>query len=253
MSAKDLSQRVALISGAGRGIGRAIALLMAERGADIVVHDVNEAGALRVAAEVEALGRRVHCGVCDVTDIAATKALVSAAEATLGGVDLLVNNAGIPGGEIPFQEIDERGYDRMMGIHVKGAFFLTQAVVPGMKERRFGRIVNISSNRGLVGHSLSPHYSAAKAALLGLTKAWAREFAPHGILVNAVAPGVVETYMTTRHGMEPLREEADLNLLKRWAQPREIAYAVAFLASPEAEFITGQVLCPNGGYPIIGI
>jgi NAD(P)-dependent dehydrogenase (short-subunit alcohol dehydrogenase family) len=253
MSSKDLSQRVALISGAGRGIGRATALVMAERGADIIVHDVDEAGVFRVAAEVEALGRRAHCGVCDVTDIAATKALVRAAEAALGGIELLVNNAGIPGGEVPFLEIDESGYDRMLGIHVKGAFFLTQAVVPGMKERRFGRIINISSNRGLVGHSLSSHYSAAKAALLGLTKAWAREFAPHGILVNAVSPGVVETYMTTRHGMEPLREEADLNLLKRWAQPKEIAYAVAFLASAEADFMTGQVLCPNGGYPIVGI
>jgi 3-oxoacyl-[acyl-carrier protein] reductase len=105
----------------------------------------------------------------------------------------------------------------------------------------------------MVGHSLSPHYSAAKAALLGLTKAWARELAPDGILVNAVAPGVVRTEMTTSKGLTPLREEADLNLLKRWAEPIEIAYCVAFLASAEAGYLTGQVLSPNGGDPIVGI
>jgi len=136
---------------------------------------------------------------------------------------------------------------------VKGAFFLTQAVVDGMQRRRFGRIINISSNRGMVGHSLSPHYSAAKAALLGLTKAWARELAPYDILVNAVAPGVVRTDMTMRNGMGPLRAEADLNLLKRWAEPIEIAYAAAFLASEEASYMTGQVICPNGGDPIVGV
>lgn len=249
----DLSGRVALISGSGRGLGRAQALLMAERGADIVVHDLDSAAAAAVAKEVAAFGRKAHIGIADVTNIAAMKTLVRDAEAALGGIDILVNNAGIGGGERPFSAIDEAEFDRMMGIHVRGAFFLTQSVVEGMKARRFGRIINISSNRGMVGHSLSPHYSAAKAALLGLTKAWARELAPHGILVNAVAPGVVRTDMTTRHGMAPLREEADLNLLKRWAEPVEIAYWVAFLASAEAGYMTGQVLSPNGGDPIVGI
>jgi 3-oxoacyl-[acyl-carrier protein] reductase len=253
MTTQDLSQRVAMVSGSGRGIGRAIALVMAERGADIVLLDIESAAVAAVADEVEALGRRVHRGVCDVTDIAATAALVCAAEAGLGPIDILVNNAGIPGGEIAFEEVDEETYDRMVDVHVKGAFFLTQAVAPSMKRHRSGRIINISSNRGMVGHSLSPHYSAAKAALLGLTKAWARELSPYGILVNAVAPGVVRTRMTTQHGMQPLREEADLNLLKRWAEPREIAYSVAFLASAEASYMTGQVLCPNGGDPIVGI
>jgi 3-oxoacyl-[acyl-carrier protein] reductase len=252
MTTQDLSGRVALISGSGRGIGRAIALVMAERGADIVLHDIDGTAVDAVAAEIEALGQIAHRGVRDVTDINATTALVRAAESALGHIDVLVNNAGIPGGEIAFQAIDEATYDQMLDIHVKGAFFLTQAAVDGMKQRRFGRIINISSNRGMVGHSLSPHYSAAKAALLGLTKAWARELAPYGILVNAVAPGVVRTHMTTRYGMEPLREEANLNLLKRWAEPTEIAYAVAFLASIEASYMTGQVLCPNGGDPIVG-
>lgn len=249
----DLSKRVALISGSGRGIGRAQALLMAERGADIIVHDLDSAAAASVAKEVAALGRKAHVGVCDVRDVSALASLVREAEAALGGIDILVNNAGIGGGEQPFLAIGEAAYDRMMDIHVKGAFFLTQSVVAGMKKRKSGRIVNISSNRGMVGHSLSPHYSAAKAALLGLTKAWARELAPHGILVNAVAPGVVRTDMTTSRGMTPLREEADLNLLKRWAEPIEIAYCVAFLVSMEAGYVTGQVLSPNGGDPIVGI
>jgi 3-oxoacyl-[acyl-carrier protein] reductase len=188
-----------------------------------------------------------------VRDISGMAAFVREAEAELGGIDILVNNAGIGGGEQPFEMIDEAAYDRMMDIHVKGAFFLTQCVVPGMKARRFGRIINISSNRGMVGHSLSAHYSAAKAALLGLTKTWARELAPYGILVNAVAPGVVRTDMTTSKGMASLREEADRNLLKRWAEPVEIAYWTAFLASSEAGYMTGQVLSPNGGDPIVGI
>src|SRR5215470_5411928 len=249
----DLSNRTAFISGSGRGIGRAVALLMAERGADIVVHDIDGAAAAMVAKNVAALGRRVHVGVCDVRDFSALASLVQQVEAKFGAIDILVNNAGIGGGEQPFQAINEMAYDRMMDIHVKGAFFLTQSVVAGMKARKSGRLVNISSNRGMVGHSLSPHYSAAKAALLGLTKAWARELAPHGILVNAVAPGVVRTEMTTSKGLTPLREEADLNLLKRWAEPIEIAYCVAFLASAEAEYLTGQVLSPNGGDPIVGI
>jgi len=249
----ELSGQVALISGAGRGIGHAISRVLATRGADIIVQDIDADAVSATVAEVGRLGRHGYPLCCDVTDIAALRALARDVEGSVGQIDILVNNAGIPGGEIPFDQIDEAGYERMMGIHVKGSFFLTQTVADGMKQRGSGRIINISSNRGMVGHSLSSHYSAAKAALLGLTKAWARELAPHGILVNAVAPGVVNTYMTNRHGPGPLRAEADLNLLKRWAEPEEIAYAVAFLASPHAGFITGQVLSPNGGDPIVGV
>ena len=205
------------------------------------------------APELRKLGRRVHVAVADMTDTRRSRAAAAEAERALGRIDILVNNAGISGYEAAFEEIDEANFDRMLGIHVKGAFFLTQAVVAGMKERRGGKIINISSNRGMVGHTASSHYCAAKAALLGLTKAWARELAPYGIHVNAVAPGVVRTAMTTWGGMGPLREEADQNPLKRWAEPIEIAYAVAFLASGEADYITGQVLSPNGGYPIVGI
>jgi NAD(P)-dependent dehydrogenase (short-subunit alcohol dehydrogenase family) len=248
-----LSGKTALISGAGRGLGRAQALLIAERGADVAVLDIDGAAAASVAAEIRGLGRKAYVGEADVTDIQATAGVVDAVDAALGGVDILVNNAGISGRETPLASIDEASFDRMFGVHVKGAFFLTQRVVQGMVRRgRGGRVINISSNRGIFGHSLSSHYAGAKAALIGLTKAWARELAPHGILVNAVAPGVVLTDMTAVNGLAPVQEEANFNLLKRWAEPVEIAYAVAFLASDEASFMTGQVLNPNGGDPIGG-
>jgi NAD(P)-dependent dehydrogenase (short-subunit alcohol dehydrogenase family) len=248
-----LSGKTALISGAGRGLGRAQALLMAERGADIAVVDINAAAAAEVAAEIRALGRRAYVGEVDVADIQATANLVDAVDATLGGVDILVNNAGISGRETPLAAIDEVTFDRMFGVHVKGAFFLTQRVVQSMIKRgNGGRVINISSNRGIFGHSRSSHYAAAKAALIGLTKAWARELGPHRILVNAVAPGVVLTDMTAVNGLAPVQEEANFNVLKRWAEPIEIAYVVAFLASAEASFMTGQVLNPNGGDPIGG-
>ena len=243
--------RVALITGAGRGIGRAIAFLMAERGADLLLLDIDPKGVAEVAAQVNSAGRKALAFVVDVADTKAVKGQIG--DVALGQVDILVNNAGISGQEARFSDIDENKFDRMFDIHVKGAFFLAQMVIPGMTARGYGRIINISSNRGMVGYSRSSHYCSAKAALLGLTKAWAKELAPHGILVNAVAPGVVFTEMNTWNGMAPLEEEASWNLLKRWAEPEEIAYAVAFLASSEANFITGQVISPNGGDPIVGI
>lgn len=248
---KSLQDKVALVTGAGRGIGRAVALLMAERGADILLLDIDPSGVKDVASEVAERGRKALTCVVDVADIDGVGR--SLGGTALGRVDILVNNAGISGREARFSDIDEARFDRMMDIHVKGAFFLTQKVVPGMMSNGYGRIINISSNRGMVGYSRSSHYCAAKAALLGMTKAWAKELAPHGILVNAVAPGVVFTEMNTWNGMAPLEEEASWNLLKRWAEPEEIAYTVAFLASPEADFITGQVISPNGGDPIVGL
>ena len=246
-----LEGRVALITGAGRGIGRATALLMAERGAELLLLDIDPRSVAEVAAQVNDNGGKALAFAADVAESGTMQSEIG--DAALGRVDILVNNAGISGQEARFSDIDENKFDRMFDIHVKGAFFLTQMVSPGMISRGYGRIINISSNRGMVGYSRSSHYCGAKAALLGLTKAWAKEFAPHGILVNAVAPGVVFTEMNTWNGMAPLEEEASWNLLKRWAEPEEIAYAVAFLASSEADFLTGQVISPNGGDPIVGI
>jgi NAD(P)-dependent dehydrogenase (short-subunit alcohol dehydrogenase family) len=247
---QSLHGQLALITGAGRGIGEAVARLFAERGASLILLDIDRANVESVVAQLRASGCDAQACIADVADIAATAESIAGATAE---IDILVNNAGISGREAAFANIDEANFDRMMNIHLKGAFFLTQKVVPGMVKRKHGRIINISSNRGMVGYTRSSHYCAAKAALLGLTKAWAKELAPHGVLVNAVAPGVVFTEMNTWNGMAPLEVEASWNLLKRWAEPIEIAYTVGFLASPEAKFITGQVISPNGGDPIVGI
>jgi len=247
---QSLRGQRALITGAGRGIGAATARLFAERGADIVLLDIDAETVNTTAAEIGEKGRSARA--C-VADIAETKACEAAIGAEIGEIDILVNNAGIAGGGEALAEIDEERFDEMMNVHVRGAFFRTRAVVPGIIARGRGRIINVSSNRGLVGFERSSHYCAAKAALLGLTKAWAREFGRHGILVNAVAPGVVSTEMNTQFGMEALEEEASWNLLKRWAEPEKIAYTIAHLASAEGGFITGQVISPNGGDPIVGI
>jgi 3-oxoacyl-[acyl-carrier protein] reductase len=245
--------KVAWITGSGRGMGRAHAELMAARGADIVIHDVLVEEAAAAAAAVEALGRRALVSNASVTNVAAMRALVDQAERELGSVDILVNNAGI-GQHLAFEDISLENFQRMFDIHVKGAFFCGQAVIPGMKRRNSGRIVNISSNWGMVGANTASHYCAAKTALLGLTKAWAKELAPWNILVNAVCPGGVMTEMPIRvQGMEKIREKEKKVPLGRWAQPEEIAETVAFLASGEAAFITGQAISPNGGETIVGI
>jgi 3-oxoacyl-[acyl-carrier protein] reductase len=180
------------------------------------------------------------------------RALVRQAEAELGSIDILVNNAGI-GQHLAIEQVSVDAFQRMFDVHVKGTFLCAQAVVPGMKARRSGRIVNISSIWGMVGADTASHYCAAKAAVLGFTKAWARELAPWNILVNAVCPGGVMTEMPIRvQGMDRIREKEKKVPLGRWAQPREIAETVAFLASGEAAFITGQAISPNGGETIVG-
>ena len=158
-------------------------------------------------------------------------------------MDILVNNAGVPGFNAVIEDIDRAAYERLFEIHVWGTLAATRAVLPGMKAKGYGRIVNIASS----------HYAAAKAAVIGFAKSWAREFAPHGILVNALAPGVVRSGMTLRYGQEALDEEAQLNLVKRWAEPDEIAGWILFITGPRGGFMTGQLVCPNGGDPIVGI
>lgn len=244
--------KIAWITGSGRGMGKAHALLMAERGADIVVHDVLEAEAAEVAAEIRKLGRRVLVANDDIVSPAAMKALAARIEKELGPVDILVNNAGI-GDHKAIEEITPEAYQRMFDIHVKGTFFCTQSVVPSMKQRGYGRIVNISSIWGMTGTNTASHYCAAKAAVLGLTKAWAKELAPWQIMVNAVCPGGVITEMPIRvQGWDKIREKEKKVPIGRWAQPEEISYSVAFLASDEAAFITGQAISPNGGETIVG-
>jgi 3-oxoacyl-[acyl-carrier protein] reductase len=247
-----LAGKVALITGSGDGMGRAHAILMAERGADIVVHDLKAEPAEQTAAAVRKLGRKVHVAVCDVTDVAAVRRMVAEAASAMGRVDILVNNAGY-GQRSETQAISEQDFDRMFAVHVKGSFFAAQAVIPPMKERRYGKIVNISSMWGMTGAPVAPHYCAAKAALLGFTKAWAKELAPWNIHVNAVCPGGVITEMPIKvQGWDKIRAKEKKVPLGRWAQPEEVSYAVAFFASGESDFITGQAISPNGGETIVG-
>jgi len=248
----SMDGKVAWITGCGRGMGRAHALLLAERGADIVVHDVLADEARETAHRIEAMGRRVLVSNADVADPAAMRALAAEAERAFGKIDVLVNNAGI-GQHRSIEEITIEDFDRMFAIHVKGSFFCGQAVIPGMKERRYGKIVNISSIWGMNGADTASHYCAAKTALLGLTKAWAKELAPWNIHVNAVCPGGVITEMPIKvQGWDKIRAKEKKVPLGRWAQPEEVSYAVAFLASAEADFITGQSISPNGGETIVG-
>lgn len=247
-----LTGKVAMITGSGDGMGKAHAILMAERGADIVVHDIKADLADETAAAVRKLGRKAHVGACDVADVAAVQRLVADATAAMGRIDILVNNAGY-GQRSETQAITEQEFDRMFAVHVKGSFFAAQAVIPGMKERRYGKIVNISSMWGMTGAPVAPHYCAAKAALLGFTKAWAKELAPWNIHVNAVAPGGVKSGGPIKlDNPEILKAKEARVPLKRYCEPVEIAYAVAYLASPEADFVTGQVISPNGGEVIVG-
>lgn len=244
--------RVAWITGSGRGMGRAHALLMAERGADIVVHDVLREEAEETAKGVRDLGRTAMIATDDIRDAQAMRDLVSRAEAELGPVDILVNNAGI-GEHADIEEITPELYQRMLDIHVRGSFFCGQAAIAGMKSRKYGRIVNISSIWGMNGHHTASHYCAAKTALLGLTKAWAKELAPWNILVNAVCPGGVLTEMPIKvQGMAKIREKEKKVPVGRWATPEEISYAVVYFAAPTGDFVTGQAMSPNGGETIVG-
>ena len=245
-----LAGRRALVTGAGSGIGRASAIALAEAGAEVIVQDIAGDRVEAVVAAIGAKGGKARGAAFDVADEPAMQKAVAAAG---GPITLLLNNAGVAGGNLEFEQVDRAAYMRMFDIHVWGALNAVRAVLPGMKSERFGRVVNIASNRAQVGFERSCHYSGAKAALLGFAKAWAREFAPWGILVNAIAPGVIRTAMTLSFGEQAVHDEAQLNLLKRWGEPEEIAAWVRFLMEPTGNFMTGQLLCPNGGDPIVGI
>ena len=241
--------RVVLITGAGSGIGRASAQVFAERGADVLVQDVNASGAEETANLVREAGRRCEVSVCDVSDVEAMRKTV--AESALGRVDILVNNAGIPSDRCSLEDVTEEMFERTFAVHVKGTVFTTQAVIAGMKERRWGKIVNLSSIQGISGFANAATYNGAKAAVLSMAQGWAKELAPWKINVNVIAPGHCMTNMPmSRDTPEELEEQAKSVPFLRFAQPEEMAYTIAFLCSPEAEFITGQVVSPNGGFMV---
>ena len=255
MADDSLQNRTALVTGAGSGMGQAHAELLAGRGAHVIVQDIVPERTEAVAGAIRAAGGSAEPLPGDAADIRAMQAAVDGIAGARGAVDILVNNAGISGRQLPFEQIDEAGYDAMLAVHVKSAFFLSQAVVPGMKAQRWGRIINVSSMFAMIGSPDAPHNTVAKGALLGLTKALARELGPWNITVNALAPGLVRTEMTRLS----LGDDAEFDRraatvpMRRLAEPRDLAYAVAFLASDEAALMTGQTISPNGGNAIVGI
>jgi NAD(P)-dependent dehydrogenase (short-subunit alcohol dehydrogenase family) len=246
----DLSGKISLITGAGRGIGRATALALARAGSDtaLVARSKNELEA--VAEEIQKLGRQAANFPADLTQIQDLPALVENIANTMGGIDILVNNAGI---NIPQDSVDvtEDAWDAIMNINLKGAFFLAQAVGKLMiGQSRGGRIINISSQTGSVALAKRAVYCASKAGLNLITKVLAMDWASHGILVNAVAPTFIETDFTRDFLSDPEFRQYALakNLLKRFGKPDDVAGAVLYLASPIANLVTGHVLLVDAGW-----
>ena len=270
-----LKDRIALVTGGGSGIGRAIAQLFAQEGARLVINDVRAIAAKDTVESLGALGAGARAIEADVSDSGQVKTMFAEIERDLGTLDVLINNAGIAvtgagdrarllektdarimetvsgAGTTTHwditQEMTDEAWHRMIGVHLNGTFFCTREALRLMSRRNQGAIVNMSSVAGLMGLETVSHYSAAKAGILGFTRAVAREVGSRNIRVNAICPGFIDTPMT--QGVSPLMRQALIaqTPLRRWAEPEEVAKTALFLASDDSSFFTGQWLSPNGG------
>src|SRR6266852_2704115 len=247
-----LDGRVAFITGAGRGIGAATALRMAEEGARVALADVDTEGCKQVAAELDRLGMEGLVVACNVADSAMVQDAVDKTASYFGRSDILVNNAGVVRDNLLFK-MSEEDWDTVMHVHLKGAFLCTRAVQAHMVQQTYGRIVSLSSTAAL-GNRGQANYSTAKAGLQGFTRTLSIELGPFGITVNAVAPGYIDTEMTRatarRLGLDPqvMQQEAAKRIpVRRVGQPRDVANVICFLCSDEASFVNGQIIYVSGG------
>jgi NAD(P)-dependent dehydrogenase (short-subunit alcohol dehydrogenase family) len=244
----SLDGRIAVVTGGASGIGRSICLRLARQGLRIAILDLDLAGARRVADEVAAGGGRALAIATDVRSAGSVQAAAAQVHEALGPAAVLVNDAGIAG-LVPFPEMTEAQWQEMLDVHMTGTFRCTRAFIGDMLAAGWGRIVNIASVAGLRGGPALVHYSAAKAGIIGFTKALAAEVGPQGITVNAIAPGLIDTPLLRKSGFPEgiVQQLLAISPIKRIGIPEDVAAACAYLVSEEASFFTGQVMSPNGG------
>src|SRR5215468_4783501 len=253
----ELAGQVAIVTGAGRGVGRATALELARLGADVVVAELDQDGAKRTAGEVAALGRRALAVPTDVTSRADLRGMVDRARAELGRIDILVNNAGIYRAAATL-DVTEEHWDAVLDINAKGVFFASQAVLPAMIAQKSGSIVNLASMAGKIGSRTNLPYNASKAAVISMTKSLALAHAAEGVRVNCVCPGFVETDMWAAVAREQgallgltaeefTRQRAGTVPLGRMERPEDVANVIGFLVSSKSGYMTGQALSVDGG------
>lgn len=243
-----ITGKVAIVTGSGRGIGRATALALSRFGVKVMVCDINDDWGEEAVKEIRKKGGTAQYFHCDVADTVQVKALVNATIRIFGTIDILVNNAGIGSVSLPFEEITDEEWDRMIKVDLTAPFYLCREAVPYMKAKKSGKIINISSGSGVIGCEFCSHYASAKAGLIGFTQSIAKELAKDRINVNVIAVPTTQT---------PMLKETDFDIfvedeLKEipWGRigtPEDIAYMVLYLSSDASEYVTGQVLAPNGG------